>query len=287
MTDCFTHLVSAQAAWTALADSSATLALTLAARACPLPELNWQDPLAEQVARACPLPLAQLTADPALVRGIIVRSQCFDHAVRGANLRSGSQVVTLGAGLCTRRARLASMLAPEVDWFNVDFPEVIVVRQLCLPPVAGERNWAASLTEPGWLDAAGLCADAPHAFVLEGVLPYLSSDDARALLITIADYCVHNGLHGQILVDFLHPAMAMPSVQGGVNLPVRSGAMDATELIAGHPGLHVQAEYHPFAEFSAGHRQFAAGFTAQHMRPPYTLAHLAVGPLEAHADGLV
>ncbi len=289
MTDCFAHHASAQkTAWAALADSSATLALTLAARARPLPKLNWRDALAEQVARACPLSLEQLTADPALVRGIIVRSQYFDQGVCHAGLRAGSLVLTLGAGLCTRRARLAGILDPAVGWFNVDLPEVIAVRQLCLPPVAGERNWAASLTQTGWLDAAGLCVDAPHALVLEGVLPYLSTDDARGLLVTIADYFVRYGLRGQILADFLHPAMVAPSEQGGVHLPVRGGAIDATELIAGHPGLHILAEHHPFAEFSAGHQQFSADFLAQHQRPPYTLVCLAVGlPEGKENDGLV
>lgn len=287
MSDCFPHIAAARTAWAALADSSATLALTLAARARPLPELGWRDPLAERVARACPLPLAQLTADPALVRGIIVRSQCFDRAVCEAGLRAGSQVLTLGAGLCTRRARLAGELDPTVGWFNVDLPAVMAVRQLCLPPVAGERNWAGSLTDAGWLDVAGLRADAPHLLVLEGVLPYMSADDTRALLAAIADHFVRHDLRGRLLADFLHPAMVAPSEQGGVRLPVRGGVIDATELIAGHPGLHVLAERHPFAEFSAGHRQFAADFLARHQRPPYTLVCLGLGLPEGRPDGLV
>ena len=281
MTDRFPSLVAARAAWSALADSSATLALTVAARACPVPELGWRDPQAEHVMRACPLSAAQLCADPALVRGIIVRSQCFDQAVRAADLRAGSQLLTLGAGLCTRRARLAAELDAAVGWFYVDLPAVMAVRRLCLPAQDGEHDWAGSLQDTRWLHAARLCADAPHVLVLEGVLPYLPADAVRALLAAIAGHFVRHGLRGQLLADFLHPAMAVPSVQGGVHLPVQSGACDAAELIAGCPGLRVLAEQHPFAEFSLGHRQFAEDFLARHQRPPYTLATLALGEPDA------
>ena len=219
--------------------------------------------------------------DPALVRGIIVRSQCFDQAVRAADLRAGSQLLTLGAGLCTRRARLAAELDAAVGWFYVDLPAVMAVRRLCLPAQDGEHDWAGSLQDTRWLHAARLCADAPHVLVLEGVLPYLPADAVRALLATIAGHFVRHGLRGQLLADFLHPARAVPSVQGGVHLPVQSGACDAAELIAGCPGLRVLAEQHPFAEFSLGHRQFAEDFLARHQRPPYTLATLALGEPDA------
>lgn len=286
MSDSFPHLAAARAAWAALADSSATLALTVAARACPLPELGWRDLLAERVMRACPWPAAQLTADPALVRGVIVRSQCFDQAVRSAGLRAGSQVLTLGAGLCTRRARLAWALNPAVSWWYVDLPAVIAVRRLCLPPESAERDWAGALQDMDWLAAAKLSPDAPHVLVLEGVLPYLPADAVHALLAAIGEYFVRHGVRGQLLADFLHPAMAAPSVQGGVRLPVQSGARDAAELIAGCPGLRVLAELHPFAAFSEGHRQFADDFFARHQCPPYTLATLALGSADA-PHGLV
>ena len=89
------EVVMARQAWAALADSSATLALTLAARAVAptrLVDLNWHDPLAQRIAQACPLPLNELTQDDSLVRGIVLRSVLFDQCVLAAGLRAGNAI---------------------------------------------------------------------------------------------------------------------------------------------------------------------------------------------------
>lgn len=276
-------VAAARLAWAALADSSATLALTLAARASApgrLAGLDWQDVLAQRIARSCPLPLATLTQDDALVRGILLRSLLFDQLTLGAGLRADSCVVTLGAGLCTRRSRLHRRLDPAVRWFNVDLPPVAAVRELSMSAEEGGQLWAGSLLDVAhWLPVADCAAHAPHLLLLEGVLPYLPAEAIGALLKAIGDHFLRHHLSAWVVADFLHPAMAAPSAQGGVHLPVLSGFADAHALIAGHPGWAVLAQHHPFAEFSAGHAQFSADFALNHGQPPYTVACLTVGGL--------
>ena len=277
------EVVMARQAWAALADSSATLALTLAARAVAptrLVDLNWHDPLAQRIAQACPLPLNELTQDDSLVRGIVLRSVLFDQCVLAAGLRAGSCVVTLGAGLCTRRSRLRARLDEKVRWVNVDLPPVAAVRELTISVEEGGDVWAGSVLDAqAWLTAVNLVEGAPHLLLLEGVLPYLSADEIRGLLDAIGAYFTRQHLFAWVVADFLHPAMAAPSAQGGLHLPVLSGFADAQALIAGRAEWSIQSQRHPFAEFSAGHAKFAADFVLNHGLPPYTVACLTVGEL--------
>lgn len=59
-------------------------------------------------------------------------------------------VLDLGAGLNDRMFRIAP--PPTVDWYDVDFPEVIALRRSVLREHAQAHTIGASLTDPHWLD---------------------------------------------------------------------------------------------------------------------------------------
>jgi O-methyltransferase involved in polyketide biosynthesis len=40
-----------------------------------------------------------------------------------------------------------------VDWYDIDFPEVIAARHQLLPPHPNGHTIGADLTDPDWLDA--------------------------------------------------------------------------------------------------------------------------------------
>jgi len=55
----------------------------------------------------------------------------------------------LGAGLDTRVFRIDPPAG--VDWYDVDFPEVLAARQQLLPTRANADGIGADLTDPDWL----------------------------------------------------------------------------------------------------------------------------------------
>lgn len=283
---------TAQAAWAALQDSSATLLLTLAARASAhlrLPDLHWYDALASRVALSCPFALDPMAQDEGLVRGIILRSQIFDRHVLAASQQAAPlQIVTLGAGLCTRRSRLAAQLpADGLGWLNIDLPAVMALREHCIPAHLGGENRVGSLDDDGWLAQLDLPAGSRVLLLLEGVAPYVPASMVVTLLHALADACLARQWHGEILFDYLHPAMlSAPQQAGGMDLPVQGGFVDAQAMIHGHPGIRLIREVYPFAEFSPGHQRFADAFQQQHQRPPYAIACLSLGAVEP-CDGLV
>jgi O-methyltransferase involved in polyketide biosynthesis len=64
-----------------------------------------------------------------------------------------------------------------VDWYDVDFPEVIAARERLLPPLAHAHGIGADLTDPAWLD--GVPGDRPAVIVADGLLAFLTRRDDR------------------------------------------------------------------------------------------------------------
>jgi methyltransferase (TIGR00027 family) len=89
-----------------------------------------------------------------------------------------SVVLHLGCGLDARRLRLQP--GPGVDWYDVDCPEVIALRERFYPSDGCYRLVAASVTDPGWL--AAIPNDRPVLLLAEGLTMYLEEAAGVALL---------------------------------------------------------------------------------------------------------
>lgn len=99
-------------------------------------------------------------------------------------------ILDLGCGLDGRVFRLQP---PQgVDWYDIDYPEVIVLRQNFYPERVGNTLIGASLTEPGWLEQ--LPADRPVMIIADGVLPFLSDQDVRELFNRLTRHFQHGQL---------------------------------------------------------------------------------------------
>ena len=268
----------------ALQGASATLLLTLAARAEAagvIAASAFDDPQARRIAAALPHGLSAYARDAAFVRGVVLRAALLDRfAAEFLAEHPLGLCITLGAGLCTRRSRLALRAAQGAGagWLNVDLPDAIRLRAQHLMPGEGERNLACSVLDPAWLDAAGLPGDRPVLVLLEGVCPYLPQAPLEAMLRRLAERWAGHAPACVVVMDFVHPVLArMPTQVGGMRLPVVSGFEDAACIAGLHPSVRVVSEDHLYAQFSEQHRMFEAAFRATNGRWPYTIARLALG----------
>lgn len=128
---------------------------------------------------------------------VSVRSLAIDEAVQAACQGPSGirQVVLLGAGMDSRPYRLG---LPQVAWFEVDVPAISALKQdliegvpetLRADAVVRTRqlthialDLALSLDAlPERLFAAGLDADAPVLYVMEGLVYYLAGEDNQRL----------------------------------------------------------------------------------------------------------
>ena len=78
-------------------------------------------------------------------------------------------VVDLGAGLSTAMLRVAP--PATVDWYNVDLPNVIALRDELVPADDHAHSVAASLADDDWADS--IPSDRPTMLIADGLLAFL------------------------------------------------------------------------------------------------------------------
>jgi O-methyltransferase involved in polyketide biosynthesis len=92
-------------------------------------------------------------------------------------------VLHLGCGLDGRVFRLNP--GPEVEWYDVDYPNVIALFEQIYPHRKHHHLVPASVTDPAWLQA--IPPDRPVLMIAEGLVMYLTEHDGVALLRRIVD----------------------------------------------------------------------------------------------------
>ncbi|WP_211240841.1 SAM-dependent methyltransferase [Hamadaea tsunoensis] len=165
------------------------------------PDRLFDDPYARDFVRAAPREFverrradvdhAQGVPSLAVVVGFsaIIRTRYFDDYLLAA-ARDTDQVVLLAAGLDTRAYRLD--WPPGVRLFEVDLPQILAFKARVLgekgaTPRCERREVAADLRFD-WataLTAAGFDPARPTAWLVEGLLIYLTHEEAAALLTTV------------------------------------------------------------------------------------------------------
>jgi methyltransferase (TIGR00027 family) len=113
-------------------------------------------------------------------------------------------VLHVGCGMDSRVFRIDP--PASVQWFDVDYPDVIDLRRQLLPEreaaSAGQYHLiGAPLNDLRWLDEVP--RDRPALLIAEGALMYVSEADVKALLNTV----VAHFPGGQMIFDVVHPVI--------------------------------------------------------------------------------
>lgn len=115
---------------------------------------------------------------------VTTRTAHFDAWVRQfLAVHPQATVLHLGCGLDARFLRLQP--GPGVQWYDVDYPEVVALRTQLYPGSEHYHVVAASVTDPAWL--AEIPADRPTLMIGEGLTMYLTQEDGVALLRRVVD----------------------------------------------------------------------------------------------------
>jgi O-methyltransferase involved in polyketide biosynthesis len=179
-----------------LSAEKATLLLTLYGKALdarsPRPVLG--DTMAAEAVDKLDYDFAKLKMSLAFATSAAVRTKFFDDwTAEFLATHERATVVQLACGLDTRFWRLDP--GPDVEWYDVDYPEVIALRRQVYPERTGYRLIGSSVTAPDWL--AEIPVDRPTLVVAEGLTMYLSAELGQELLRRLVD---HFG-HGQLIFD--------------------------------------------------------------------------------------
>jgi methyltransferase (TIGR00027 family) len=122
-------------------------------------------------------------AADAFAENVVVRTRFFDDYLLEAAGAGVHQVVLLAAGLDTRALRLR--WPDHVTVYELDLPEVFAFKDSVLPADPGKRRCVGLDLTGDWtidLRDAGFRESAPTAWLIEGLLLYLTADEAAQLL---------------------------------------------------------------------------------------------------------
>src|SRR3954451_3022212 len=107
-------------------------------------------------------------------------------------------VLHLGCGLDARVYRIDP--PATVDWYDLDYPSVVELRQQFLPPREHYTLIGSDVTDLTWLER--IPRGRPVLLIAEGLVPYLTEADARLLLTSVVDAFPT----GQMLFDIVSVA---------------------------------------------------------------------------------
>jgi len=114
----------------------------------------------------------------------VVRAKAHDDWARSFLTGHRDAVVLhLGCGLDARVYRIDP--PATVDWYDLDYPSVIELRQQLLPPREHCTLIGSSVTDLTWLER--IPRGRPVLMIAEGLVPYLTEADARRLLTSVVD----------------------------------------------------------------------------------------------------
>ena len=143
------------------------------------------DSLADEVVGAIEYDFAGLGVIPSVVCLVALRAKMLDERIRAFMTEHPvAAVVDLGAGLSSAVYRVDP--PPTVDWYNVDFPAVIALRDTVLPHRDRSHSVAVSVAESRWADA--IPADRPTMVVADGLFAFLRESVIVAVLRRITGH---------------------------------------------------------------------------------------------------
>jgi O-methyltransferase involved in polyketide biosynthesis len=155
--------------------------LTLCGRALDSrsPRSILHDTTADEIVRKLDYDCEQFRLSTSLIINIAHRSKKLDEVVeRFIERHPDAVVLDLGVGLDSRMVRVAP--PSTVDWYDVDFPNVVAARKLLIPQSLKAHSIDVDLTDPDWLDEVP--TERPAVIVADGLLAFLTQDDMIALL---------------------------------------------------------------------------------------------------------
>lgn len=158
-----------------------TLLLTLYSRALESRSANpiLRDPSAEEIVGRLDYDFGPLKTSKADQLLPVMRARLLDNwTTEFLAANPGATVLSLGCGLDSRVLRVNP--AASVNWYDLDYPDVIGLRRHFFTERTGYHMIASSVTDPKWLDE--MPAAGRTMVIAEGLMMYLFEDDVRQLL---------------------------------------------------------------------------------------------------------
>jgi O-methyltransferase involved in polyketide biosynthesis len=165
----------------AFTEEKATMLATLYGRALDSREADpiLGDRAADEAVRQIDYDFARLGITRDSAASVALRAKPIDEwAADYLSKHPDAIVLHLGCGMDTRFQRLAP--PGTVHWYDVDYPEVVELREKLYPAAPNHTNIGTSVTDFAWLDQVP--SDRPALIVAEGLTMYLTPETGNELV---------------------------------------------------------------------------------------------------------
>jgi O-methyltransferase involved in polyketide biosynthesis len=152
------------------------------------------DTLAEDIVAKIDYDFEALGIPASAIRQTALRAKLLDDRVRQfIAVHPDAVVVDLGAGLATPMQRVAP--PPTVDWYNVDLPNVIALREQVAPADDHAHSVSASLADDSWADQ--IPSDRPTMLIADGLLAFVS----EAVIVNLFRHIPEHFRSGEVAIN--------------------------------------------------------------------------------------
>jgi methyltransferase (TIGR00027 family) len=217
-----------------------TMLATLYARAldadCQHPFLG--DTYARDLVRQLDYDWSKTSINARNAPSVTIRSAHFDNWARQfLAVHEDATVLHLGCGLDSRAFRVRP--GPAVEWYDVDYPDVIALREQFYPPDAGYRLIPASVTELDWLSA--IATDRPVLLLAEGLTMYLTEESGIALLRRVVERFPSGEMQFDVFNRLGIRIQIVNTVVRRAGARLHWGVNDPSEILRSVPALRLLA----------------------------------------------
>jgi O-methyltransferase involved in polyketide biosynthesis len=176
---------------------------------------------------------------------IIMRVREFDRMARKfLEEHPDAVVVHIGCGLDTRYKRLEDL---QVDWYDLDLPDVIALRrQLGLVDQGRYHTIGASVFDFGWMDQIDLAPSAPLLLIGEGVFMYFEESQIRSLVFKLCEKFQNVDLICDAMTPQLIKIDNLHLVFSKMKARLKWGLRQAKDLENWAEGIRLLEEYYYF-----------------------------------------
>ncbi len=205
------------------------------------PEPLFVDPKAETILSQLEYDFNSLKVPRKTVIMVCLRAKKIDADTRlFLDKHPAGMVLHLGCGLDSRCLRINP---GKVEWYDLDLPEVIELRQKFYSETECYHMIPAGVTDLSWIDQIA-AQDRPTLVIGEGLFMYLTPEEVQALILKLQrtfPYC-----------ELVFDAYSRLTAKQAVNHPSirKTGARifwgidDAAALEQWAPGIRLQAEWY-------------------------------------------
>lgn len=177
--------------------------------------------------------------------GILARAKIMDREIQKfIEKHPDCVIVSLGCGLDTRFLRVDN---GQIEWYNLDFPEVIRYRKKFFEENERVKHIEKSALDPEWTENVGIKNGKKLLIVSEGVLMYLSEEEIRKLLKILTDSFSSFEAHFDLLYKGNVKESKKHDALSKMNAEFKWGVTDGSEITKLNPEI-MQTGYFNFTD---------------------------------------